>query len=95
MKENTLIIYPKGTFGDKNNNVQLYKSSTENHTNLKAIVISINQYNIHPHFKSLNLFIQGDQCEWTMIESWSDDFDLFIEFCEFLSLELKLYIELI
>jgi len=94
MKPNILTIYPKGSFSDKNINVQLYKSHPYKHENLKAIVRGIGQYNEHPEFKSLNLFIQGDQPDWIMIESWSDNEDLFLEFVEFLGKELDLRIDI-
>lgn len=93
MKSNILIIFPEGSFGDKNTNVQLYKALPYKHESLKSIVRGIGQYNEHPEFKKLNLFIQGNQSDWTMIESWSDDENLFIEFVEFLSKELDLRID--
>lgn len=94
MKENTLIIFPAKVFGDKNTNVQLYKSTNKNHIDLKSIVRGIVEYGENKQFSKLNLFIQGDQSEWTMIESWSDDEDLFFEFCKFVSDKLSLKLEI-
>lgn len=90
MKKDILYIVPKGTFGDKNDNLQLV--SSEYHCNeILSIVRGIGQWNEYPQFEPLNLFIQGDSKQlgsedhWIMIEHWSFDSDLFFEFCEFIS----------
>ena len=44
-------------------------------------------------YKSLGLFIQGDCKEWTMIEMWSNNEILFVEFCEYASNILELPLE--
>lgn len=90
MNSNILIIFPSGVCCDKNTNIQLYESTPEKHQELKAIVRGIGQYGEHQQYKSLNLFIQCDTRDLTMIESWSSNEDLFFEFAEFLSKELEL-----
>lgn len=44
-------------------------------------------------YKILGLFIQGDSREWTMVEMWSNNESLFLEFCEHVSKILELPLE--
>lgn len=90
MKENTLLICPPS--GDKNWCLQLYKASLEKHNHLKIIVHNVMQSEL-VIYKILGLFIQGDCKEWTMIEMWSDDEELFVQFCEYVSDILELSLE--
>lgn len=100
MKLNTVYIVPKGTFGDKNTNIQ-FKGKPELADQIRTIVIGICQYGENRKFKDLNLFIQGDSKEydgknswWIMIEAWSNNQDLFFDFCEFISTELNVELEI-
>lgn len=90
MKENTLLICSPS--GDKNWSLQLYKSSPEKHNHLKIIVQNV-RMSEQAIYKSLGLFIQGDCKEWTMIEMWSNNEILFVEFCEYASNILELPLE--
>ena len=82
---NKFIIYPKGSCGDKNNNVQI---ELGNIIIAKRICCEVHQ-ELGTKFHKLNLFLQGKTLnkdrQWVMIESWSEDADLFFEFCEYLA----------
>lgn len=98
MKPNTLYIVPKGTFGDKNDNLQ-FIGSDDTCTKIKGEVVLINQFGENSHFRELNLFIQGDSYHgqgnnWIMIEHWSYNADLFFEFCEYVSNKFSLTLEI-
>jgi hypothetical protein len=90
MKENTLLICLPS--GDKNWSLQLYKSSWEKHNHLKIIVSNV-MMSERAIYKILGLFIQGDSREWTMVEMWSNNESLFLEFCEHVSKILELPLE--
>ena len=90
MKENILLICPP--CGDKNWSLQLYKSTWELHNHLKIIVQNVNMCETS-NFKPLGLFIQGDTKDWTMIEMWSDNELLFMDFCEHVSDILNIPLE--
>ena len=98
IKTDVLYIIPKGTFGDKNDNLQLI-STKDKCDEVLAIVLGIGQFGDFPKFEPLNLFIQGNSHHgdgkwWIMIEHWSFDCDLFFEFCEFISNMVKLPLEI-
>lgn len=98
MKTNTIYIIPKGSFGDKGNNLQ-FIGSTQDCDEIKSIVRGIGQWGEHPQYKELSLFIQGDSRydgvnHWVMIEAWSFNDDLFWDFCHFIAEKLNLPIEL-
>jgi hypothetical protein len=107
MKPEILYIYTKGSFGDKNTNLQLITSNQEHLDFITYLHIEISQYylNAKPEikrFKELNLFRQGfteiteyNSEGWIMLESWSSNEDLFFEFATYLSEQLKLKIEII
>jgi hypothetical protein len=87
MKNNTLTIFLKGELGDKNNNLQLFMSSKIE--DLKMLFWEAKE----TEFKDLNLFLQGYSKNWIMIETWNDNEDLFIKFCEWCSNKLQLKLE--
>ena len=98
MKYDTLYIVPKGTFGDKNDNLQ-FRSDVDMANEIKAIVCGIAQWGEYPEFKELSLFIQGDSNDrggnwWIMIEHWSFNSDLFFDFCVFISNKFSLPLEI-
>lgn len=98
MQPNTLYIVPKGTFGDKNDNLQ-FRGSKKLWDLIKAEVRGIGQYNENPKFYPLSLFIQGvsrylEVGQWIMIEHWSFNVDLFFEFCEYISIKFSLPLEI-
>ena len=107
MKPEILYIFPNGSFGDKNTNVQLITFNEEHLDFITSFHCEITQYYMTARpeikkFKDLNLFRQGfteitehNSEGWIMLESWSDKEDLFFEFVTYLSEQLKLKIEII
>lgn len=93
-KSDSLYLIPRGSFVDKNNNIQ-YVGSIEIAEKIKIFVITIAQFpqdlsKEELEFRKLNLFIQGDSAyskteHWIMIETWSNLDDLFFEFSEYVA----------
>lgn len=100
MKLNSLYIVPRGSFMDKNNNLQ-FTGKPAIADQIRSFVIKINEYNKNSKFNKLNLFIQGDSKSfdgkgswWIMIEAWSYNDDLFFEFAEFVAEKFNLNLEI-
>lgn len=93
MKENILYVVPSGSFGG--NNVQLRTSNGALYEAMKKSFFT----DLLVRFKSLNYFLQGDNCSdgvhWLMFEAWSFDDELFYESACYLAekhgLEMDIY----
>jgi hypothetical protein len=89
-KLDILLIYPKGSFGDKNNNIQLRTKNNELYNQAKTLFHS----ELKQKYIDLEYFLQGDSKfsdeYWLMFESWSNNDDLFMESVEYLSNKLNI-----
>lgn len=94
-KLDILLIYPKGSFGDKNNNIQLRTKNSNLYNQAKILFHS----ELTQKYSDLKYFLQGDSKfgneYWLMFESWSDNCDLFMESVQYLSNKLNIDYDII
>lgn len=104
MQNNILYLVTKNF--DKNHSIQLQSSNDliiyDLHTIFCRIcgandpsASNIFNQNKYKKFVDLNLFLQGRDKNWIMLEAWSDKDDLIIEFAEFCAKELNLKLDII
>lgn len=94
-KLDILLIYPKGSFGDKNNNIQLRTKNNNLYNQAKLLFHS----ELKQKYGDLKYFLQGDfkfgDEYWLMFESWGDNDDLFMESVEYLSNKLNIEYDIV